>query len=92
MLEVSSAGIDRPLTRVKDWNRFAGHQARVEMVVPVDGRKRYTGIVLGAHAGYGRLRLDDGGDVALPLTDVRRARLVLTDALIEFTSNLTPTN
>ena len=92
MLEVSSAGIDRPLTRVKDWNRFAGHQARVEMVVPVDGRKRFTGIVLGAHAGYGRLRLDDGGDVALPLTDVRRARLVLTDALIEFTSNLTPTN
>ena len=92
MLEVSSAGIDRPLTRVKDWNRFAGHQARVEMVVPVEGRKRFTGIVLGADAEFGRLRLDDGGDVVLPLIDIRRARLVLTDALIEFTSNLTPTN
>jgi len=92
MLEVSSAGIDRPLTRVKDWNRFAGHAARVEMVVPVDGRKRFTGIALGADAEFGRLRLDDGSEVALPLVDIRRARLVLTDALIDFTSNLQPPN
>ena len=47
-LEVSSAGIDRPLTRRKDWNRFAGHLARAETVVPVDGRKRFSGVVLGA--------------------------------------------
>jgi len=47
-LEVSSAGIDRPLTRVKDWNRFAGHQARVETFFPQNGRKRFAGIVLGA--------------------------------------------
>jgi len=39
-LEISSAGIDRPLTRVKDWNRFAGHLARAETVAPVDGRRR----------------------------------------------------
>lgn len=85
-LEVSSAGIDRPLTRVKDWNRFAGHQARVEMLVPLDGRKRFTGVVLGADANEARLRLETGVDVALNLRDVRRAKLILTDALIEATA------
>lgn len=81
-LEVSSAGIDRPLTRVKDWNRFAGHLARVEMQVPVDGRRRFSGTVLGADDNAARLRLDDGADVDLPLGGIRRAKLVLTDALI----------
>ena len=82
VLEVSSAGIDRPLTRRRDWNRFAGHQARVEMEVPVDGRRRVTGVVLGAAAGHARLRLDDGAEIACPLNDIRRAKLLLTDALI----------
>lgn len=85
-LEVSSAGIDRPLTRVKDWNRFAGHQARAELIAPVDGRKRFTGTVLGADAEHARLRLETGEDVTLPLRDIRRAKLVLTDALIEATA------
>jgi ribosome maturation factor RimP len=90
-LEVSSAGIDRPLTRIKDWNRFAGHLARAEVAVPVDdgkggGRKRFVGVVLGADADHARLRLEDGSEVALPLPDIRRARLVLTDALIEATA------
>ncbi len=85
-LEVSSAGIDRPLTRVKDWNRFAGHQARAETHMPVNGRKRFTGTVLGADAEYGRLRLEDGTEVALPLADLRRAKLLLTDALIAATN------
>ena len=85
-LEVSSAGIDRPLTRVKDWNRFAGHLARAETAIPVDGRKRFSGIVLGADERVARLRLDDGTEVALPLADIRRARLVLTDALIAATA------
>ena len=85
-LEVSSAGIDRPLTRIKDWNRFAGHQARCELDVPIDGRKRFSGIVLGADATAARLRLEDGTDIALPLQHVRRAKLVLTDALIAATA------
>ena len=85
-LEVSSAGIDRPLTRTKDWNRFAGHLARVEMTFPVDG------IVLGADYKFGKLRLDDGTEAALPLSDVRRAKLVLTDALIAFTAPTPTTN
>jgi ribosome maturation factor RimP len=85
-LEVSSAGIDRPLTRVKDWNRFAGHLARAETAIPVNGRKRFSGIVLGADDEAARLRLDDGTEVALRLADVRRAKLVLTDALIAATA------
>ena len=91
-LEVSSAGIDRPLTRAKDWNRFAGHLARVETLFPVDGRKRFSGILLGAEAESGRLRLDDGTEAVLPLRDIRRARLILTDALIAFTAPSTATN
>ena len=86
-LEVSSAGIDRPLTRAKDWVRFAGHQARAEMLVPIAGRRRFTGIVLGADETATRLRLDNGEDVILPLRDIRRAKLILTDALIEATAH-----
>jgi ribosome maturation factor RimP len=86
-LEVSSAGIDRPLTRPKDWNRFSGHIARAELINPVQGRKRFTGVVLGADAKHARLRLEDGTEVALPLSELRRARLVLTDALIAATSD-----
>ena len=89
-LEVSSAGIDRPLTRVKDWVRYAGHQARVEMLMPHEGRRRFTGIVLGADDTHARLRLDDGSDVVLPLGDVRRAKLLLTDALIAATAPTRP--
>lgn len=81
-LEVSSAGIDRPLTRMKDWNRFAGHLARAETVVPINGRKRFSGVALGADEQAARMRLDDGSEVALPFTQIRRAKLVLTEALI----------
>jgi ribosome maturation factor RimP len=86
-LEVSSAGIDRPLTRPRDWNRFSGHAAKVEMAVPtLDGRKRFTGIILGATNGLGTLRMEDGSEVAITLSDVKSARLILTDALIEATA------
>ncbi len=91
-LEVSSAGIDRPLTRVKDWNRFSGHLARVEMAVPIDGRRRFSGTVLGADETHAQVRLDDGTDVAVPLASLRRAKLVLTDALIAATAGPATTN
>jgi ribosome maturation factor RimP len=91
-LEVSSAGIDRPLTRVKDWNRFSGHLARVETFFPQNGRKRFAGIVLGADNDAARIRLDDGQEVALRHPDIRRAKLVLTDALIEATATKPLTN
>jgi ribosome maturation factor RimP len=85
-LEVSSPGIDRPLVRTKDWNRFAGHRARVELATPIDGRRRMSGIVLGADEHGARLRLDDGEEAAVPFSAIRRARLVLTDALIAATA------
>jgi ribosome maturation factor RimP len=91
-LEISSPGIDRPLTRVKDWNRFAGHLARVELNVPLDGRKRFSGIALGADEEIARLRLDDSSVVALKLNDMRSAKLVLTEALIDATETLTKPN
>ena len=90
VLEVSSAGIDRPLVRLKDWVRFAGHQARVEMLAPLEGRRRFTGVVLGADEEHARLRLPDGADVLLPLDGIRRAKLVLTDALIAATAPARP--
>jgi ribosome maturation factor RimP len=91
-LEVSSPGIDRPLTRVKDWNRFAGHLARAEMAIPLDGRRRISGVVLGADETHARMRLDDGTELALPLDDIRRAKLVLTDALIAATARQPPSH
>lgn len=84
-LEVSSAGIDRPLTRAKDWNRYAGHLATVELLVPQDGRKRFKGIALGADAETARLRLEDGAEWVFQRGNIRRARLVLTDELIAAT-------
>lgn len=91
-LEISSAGIDRPLTRPKDWNRFSGHLARAELVAPIEGRRRFSGIALGADDTSARMRLDDGSEVALPLTTIRRAKLVLTDALIAATATPPKTN
>lgn len=84
-LEVSSAGIDRPLTRAKDWNRYAGHLATLELAVPVEGRKRFRGIALGADAEAVRMKLDEGGEVSFPRGNVRKAKLVLTDELIAAT-------
>jgi ribosome maturation factor RimP len=80
-LEVSSAGIDRPLTRLKDWQRFVGHLARVELALPIDGRRRTSAVIV--HASAESVTLRDGkGDFDVPMVDVRRAKLVLTDELI----------
>jgi len=85
-LEVSSPGIDRPLTRVKDWQRYAGHVASVELTVPIEGRRRFKGIALGGDAEAARLKLEDGTEVALPRSNIRKAKLVLTDELIAATA------
>jgi ribosome maturation factor RimP len=82
-LEVSSPGIDRPLTRAKDYTRWAGHVARVETTEPIEGRRRFKGTLLGLSDGVVRLRLDDGQEADVPLTAVSRAKLEMTDALIE---------
>ena len=82
-LEVSSPGIDRPLTRPKDYVRWAGHLARIEIAQPIDGQRRFKGTLLGLHDGRVQLRLDDGKEAQLPLADVTRAKLEMTDRLIE---------
>lgn len=83
-LEVSSPGIDRPLTRIKDFERWAGFDARVDMAVPVEGRKRFSGRLKGVADGE-RVQIEiEGGALAeLPFDDISRAKLVLTDALLE---------
>ena len=81
-LEVSSAGIDRPLTRRKDWQRHLGHDARVELDLPQDGRRRLIGPIVAADANGATIRVSDGTDVTTPYDNVRRAKLLLTDRLI----------
>ncbi|MEQ8345507.1 MAG: ribosome maturation factor RimP [Sneathiellaceae bacterium] len=80
-LEVSSPGVDRPLTRLRDFDRYAGHEAKVELAEPVQGRKRYRGIVKGIDGDDVVLAVVDG-DVALPFSQIKAAKLVLTDALL----------
>jgi ribosome maturation factor RimP len=82
-LEVSSPGIDRPLTRPKDYARWAGHLARLETAEPIEGRRRFKGTLLGLEGDVVKLRLDDGQETDVPLSAVTRAKLEMTDALIE---------
>jgi ribosome maturation factor RimP len=86
-LEISSPGIDRPLVRRSDFDRYAGHVAHVEMLAPIDGRRRFRGDLLGTQGDSVRLRrtdpaASDNPEVLLPIDDMAEARLVLTDALI----------
>lgn len=82
-LEVSSPGIDRPLVKAADYLRWSGFEARIETALPVDGRKRFRGRILGLEKDEVKLRLDDGKDAAVPLSAISRAKLMLTDDLIE---------
>jgi len=86
-LEISSPGIDRPLVRAGDFSRWAGYEAKVETALPVDGRKRFRGVIRGVTDDAVVLDLPDVKDGAEPLVrlrlaDLADARLVLTDALI----------
>jgi ribosome maturation factor RimP len=87
-LEVSSPGIDRLLVRRSDFERWVGHQAKVELTRPLDGRRRFKGILAGLADDAVRIdidrksKLDAPETVALPLAEIEEARLVLTDALI----------
>jgi ribosome maturation factor RimP len=80
-LEVSSPGLDRPLVRLDDFDRFAGFEAKVELREPMDGRKRFRGRLLGVADGNVRMEFD-GDAVSLPYDNVGAAKLVITDDLI----------
>lgn len=83
-LEVSSPGIDRPLTRPQDYQTWAGFEAKIDTLRGLDGRKRFRGTLLGLDEDGETvlLRNEAGENVRLPLSDIRSAKLVLTDALI----------
>jgi ribosome maturation factor RimP len=86
-LEISSPGIDRPLVRRSDFERYAGHLVKIEMAVAHDGRKRFRGTLGGVEGEKVKLHRDDvrageNADVMLVMEDISDARLVLTDELI----------
>jgi ribosome maturation factor RimP len=90
-LEVSSPGIDRPLVRLGDFDRWSGHRVRIELARPIDGRKRFKGTLAGREDDMVKLELesttkrDQPEIVSLAVADIDEARLVLTDALIRET-------
>ena len=87
-LEVSSPGIDRPLTRLKDFADWSGHEARVTLAEQRDGRKQFTGSLVGLEGQTVKLRAKDGEVYDLPFSDIASAKLVLTDKLIQATAPL----
>ena len=88
-LEVSSPGIDRPLTRPKDYANWAGHEARISLTSPVDGnRKSLQGDLIGIEGDTVTLEDRKSGRVSFPLSDIHSAKLVLTDKLIAATRPL----
>ena len=86
-LEVSSTGIDRPLTRPKDFVTYAGFEAKVDTKAPVAGRKRFRGRLMGVSAEGQVVIHQDEADVAIAMENVSTAKLVLTDELIAATAH-----
>ncbi|NUQ17475.1 MAG: ribosome maturation protein RimP [Sphingomonas sp.] len=87
-LEVSSPGIDRPLTRLKDYGDWAGHEARVHLAEPHEGRKNFTGTLQGTEGEQVLIQTKDGEAHALSFHEIASAKLVLTDKLIQATAPL----
>lgn len=89
-LEVSSPGIDRPLTRAKDYANWAGHEARINLVDAVDGKKQLRGLLAGVEGEI--IAIDDrkSGRQETALSNVHSAKLILTDALIAATVPVSP--
>lgn len=84
-LEVSSPGIDRPLTRLKDFDAWEGYEARIETAEPIDGRKRFKGILRGTEGDEALIEIEDQGEevvIGLNFDLLADAKLVLTDDLI----------
>ncbi len=87
-LEVSSPGIDRPLTRLHDYREWAGHEAKIAAIELVDGRKSFRGILKGVEGDDVLLADTKAGDVVIPFALIGEAKLMLTDKLISATMPL----
>jgi len=84
-LEISSPGIDRPLVRKSDFDRYAGHLVKIETEIPIDGRKRFRGLLIGTEGEAARIRgdeTDNASELLLPIVEMSEAKLVLTDELV----------
>ena len=86
-LEISSPGIDRPLVRKSDFYRYAGHLVKIETEIPINGRKRFRGLLVGSEGEAARIRSEEpeagaDSDVLLPIVEISEAKLVLTDELV----------
>jgi ribosome maturation factor RimP len=87
-LEVSSPGIDRPLTRLKDFTDWQGHEAKISLAEKLDGRKQFTGDLLGTDGDQVVVDVQGLGQTKLPFTAIHSAKLVMTDKLIAATAPL----
>ncbi|MDP8995253.1 MAG: ribosome maturation protein RimP [Pseudomonadota bacterium] len=87
-LEVSSPGIDRPLTRLADFEDWKGHEAKIALGEPLNGRKQFSGELLGTENETVLIEVPGAGPMALPFGKIHSAKLVMTDRLIEATAPL----
>lgn len=88
-LEVSSPGIDRPLTRLHDFDDWKGHEARIALAEPLGGRKQFSGTLQGVGEGeVVQVAGKDGQNYSVPFSSIASAKLLLTDALINATAPL----
>ncbi len=87
-LEVSSPGIDRPLTRLADFTDWAGHEARIGLAEKLNGRKQFSGVLAGVEGDSVLIDVPGQGQMALPFGTIHSAKLVLTDKLIAATAPL----
>ena len=87
-LEVSSPGIDRPLTRLKDFEDWKGHEAKISLAQAQDGRKQFTGDLIGVEGDTILIDVQNVGETRLPFDMVHSAKLLMTDRLIEATAPL----
>ncbi|HVQ82810.1 MAG TPA: ribosome maturation factor RimP [Pseudolabrys sp.] len=86
-LEISSPGIDRPLVRKSDFERYTGHVAKIETSMPIQGRKRFRGVLAGTEGETARIRRNDAAEgeeteIMIPIEEMSDAKLVLTDELV----------
>ena len=87
-LEVSSPGIDRPLTRLKDYDDWKGHEARIVLAEKLDGRKVFSGDLSGVEGDSVLVDVQGLGPTGLPFAAIQSAKLVMTDRLIKATAPL----
>jgi ribosome maturation factor RimP len=87
-LEVSSPGIDRPLTRLQDFADWAGHEARLRLAAPIEGRKQLTGDLAGVEGDRVTVDVRGAGPITVTFPQIADAKLLMTDRLIAATQPL----